>query len=156
MISRMAVIAALVVQALPGFAQPQSKLIGKPHVLSATTMIVAGKKIKLAHIVSVPLGTSCKWKNRNLDCGRLATAGLKDLVVASKVACTPLQTGSYVCRAGGYDVAYGLVHAGWAVPAAGAPSAYLAKAKAAEKRQVGFWSAIESSGKSVAKSLNSR
>lgn len=150
----MVVIAAVAMQALPGFAQSQKTVIGIARVLSATTMIVAGREIKLANIISAPPGTSCRWKNRNLDCGKLATAGLKNLVVASRVTCTPVLTGRYLCRTGGYDVAYGLVHSGWAVPATGAPQAYFAKAKAAEKRRVGFWGAVRDSGKSVAKSLN--
>lgn len=145
-------ISAIVLGAVPA-VKAQNTISGTPRVMSATSMMVAGKPVRLAHVRSVAAPTPCVWKNRKLDCGKLAKAGLQDLVVASQVSCTKAQSAGYVCRAGGYDLAYGLVHAGWAVPLADAPPSYKLKAKDAQKRRVGLWSATTMTGKLVARSL---
>ena len=127
---------------------------GTPTVVDSTHMLVAGKTITLASIISVADKTPCTWKNRALDCSVLAKAGLQDLVVASSVKCTSLDDGKYRCSAGGYDLAYGLVHSGWAVPDKSAPASYFNKSKQSRQHHRGFWSATTVSGKLVAESLN--
>lgn len=128
---------------------------GKPQVVNSTTMIIADKTVKLAHIVSLQPGASCVWKNRPLDCGVLATAGLKDLVAgADVVVCKKATTDKFTCTAGGYDLAYGLIHAGWAVPERSAPARYLKKMNRAKQRKLGFWDAKNSSNKIVAATLS--
>ena len=138
-----------------GMAQADSEIIsGEPVVIDSTHMLVDGIKITLADIISVSGKTACTWKNRALDCSVLATAGLQDLVVASKVKCTRLDGGKYRCSAGGYDLAYGLVHSGWAVPDKSAPARYFNKSKQSRQHKRGFWAARTASGTLVAESLN--
>jgi len=125
-------------------------LSGPPQVLDSTTMIVANKTVKLDHIASLKPGMTCVWKNRPLDCGVLATAGLKDLVAGANVVCVKNISGKFTCTAGGYDLAYGLIHSGWAVPRPGAPAAYFKKQQRTKKRKLGFWGAKNLEGKIIA------
>ena len=125
-------------------------LSGPPQVLDSTTMVVAGKTVKLDHIHSLKPGAACVWKNRPLDCGVLATAGLKDLVAGANVVCKQTTSGNFTCTAGGYDLAYGLIHAGWAVPTSGAPARYFSKQERSKKRQLGLWGAKNPEGKTMA------
>ena len=123
---------------------------GPPQVLDSTTMIVSHKTIKLDHIHSLKPGAACVWKNRPLDCGVLATAGLIDLVAGADVVCTQNTSGNFTCTAGGYDLAYGLIHAGWAVPSKGAPARYFSKQERTKKHKLGLWSAQNPDGKTMA------
>jgi endonuclease YncB( thermonuclease family) len=64
-----------------------------------------------------------------------------DIVAGSEVACAALPKGGHRCLAAGYDIAFGMVHAGWAVPAENAPAPYRRKMTEAKKRGRGLWSA---------------
>ena len=130
------------------------KISGLPHVVDSTTMIVAGKTIKLANINSLKPGTACTWKNRPLDCGVLATAGLKDLVAGANVICQQARLDQFTCTAAGYDLAYGLIHAGWAIPSSDAPSRYFTKRDRAKKHRLGFWAAKNQTGALIAETLS--
>ena len=123
---------------------------GIPRVLNSTTMMVDNKTVRLDYIYSLKPGSKCVWKNRPLDCGVLATAGLKDLVAGAKAICRQNTSGKYTCTAGGYDLAYGLIHAGWAVPNSTAPARYFNKQERSKKRQLGLWSATNPDGKTIA------
>ncbi len=129
---------------------------GAPTVLNATTMTVNNQPVELDNIISLKPGNDCKWKNRPLDCGVLASAGLKDLVAGSDVVCKQNVSGKYTCTAGGYDLAYGLIHAGWAVPKPTAPAHYFAKMNRAKSRNLGFWGAVTATNEIVAVRLMSR
>lgn len=135
----MLVIAALV--ASEGALAQTSTVDGLPEVLDGRRMVVAGQEVSLAGIEVPALGEPCRIGGKTLDCGRLARAGLMDLVVGGEVRCVPAGSGGHRCEADGYDIAFGLIHAGWAVPAAGAPAHYLAKMEEARKRGRGLWSA---------------
>lgn len=138
-----------------GGASASETVSGEPHVVNSTVMIIAGKTVNLAHTVSLKPGTFCRWKNRPLDCGVLATAGLKDLVAgADVVVCKKTNADKFTCTAGGYDLAYGLIHAGWAVPERSAPAHYQKKMRRAQQRKLGFWGATNSLQKIVATSLS--
>jgi len=129
---------------------------GTPEVIDSTTMIVGDKTVQLDNIVSLKPGNACVWKNRPLDCGVVATAGLKDLVAGSNVVCKQNTSGKYTCTADGYDLSYGLIHAGWAVPDRAAPAHYVNKMNQAKMRKLGFWGATNSSGEIVAVRLRAR
>ncbi len=126
-------------------------LKGSPQVVDGTTMIVAGKTVQLFGVTGPKTGTPCTWKSkRTLDCGMLATAGLKDITVASSVICTQQADKAYVCKADGFDLAYGLIHAGWALPTANAPKSYRAKRDNARANKRGLWHAIDAKGTTIA------
>ncbi len=126
---------------------------GAPQIVDSTTMMVAGKLVKLDYITSLKPGATCVRKNRTLDCGVLASAGLQDLVVGSSVVCRKNPSGKFTCTAGGYDLAYGLIHAGWAIPDRTAPARYLAKMNRAKQRKLGFWKVTNASGQTIAASI---
>lgn len=139
--------------AAPARAESLQSLTGTPDVRDGRTMIVAGKSIVLADIATPALGTKCLWRKKPLDCGVLARAGLKDITAGGRVACKKIK-GGHRCTGDGYDLAYGLIHAGWAVPKPGAPAIYLKKMQEAEGRKRGLWNATFPDGTtSVARSL---
>lgn len=119
---------------------------GAPEVLDGRRMVLAGQEIKLADIEVPSLGQPCRIRGHPLDCGRLARAGLIDIVVGGKVECSTVGNGQHRCFAGGYDIGFGLVHAGWAVAAKHAPARYLAKMSEARERGRGLWSAVPEIG----------
>jgi endonuclease YncB( thermonuclease family) len=135
-----AIVAGLLVAAASAVAEPAT-IRGTPEVLDGRRMMVASQEIVLADIEVPPLGTPCRIRGNALDCGRLARAGLMDIVAGSEVACSPVGLGRHRCLAAGYDIAFGLVHAGWAVPAENAPAHYRRKMTEARDRGRGLWSA---------------
>jgi len=137
-------------------SQAAETISGPPKVLNSTTMLVNGKTIVLDYIFSLKPNSPCLWKGRNLDCGVLATAGLKDLVAGANVICKQNSTRKFTCTAAGYDLAYGLIHAGWAVPGTQAPNHYFAKQARTKQRKLGFWGATNSSGTLIAKQISAR
>jgi len=135
-----ALVAGLLVATASGVAEPAT-IRGTPEVLDGRRMIVAGQEVVLADIEVPGLGTPCRIRGNPLDCGRLARAGLMDIVAGAEVACAALPKGGHRCLASGYDVAFGLVHAGWAVPAENAPARYRRKMTEARQHGRGLWSA---------------
>jgi endonuclease YncB( thermonuclease family) len=135
-----ALVAGLLVAAASAVAEPAA-VRGTPEVLDGRRMIVAGHEIVLADIEVPALGTPCRIRGNPLDCGRLARAGLMDIVAGSEVACSPVGPGQHRCLASGYDIAFGLVHAGWAIPAQRAPAHYRRKMTEAREHGRGLWSA---------------
>jgi len=127
---------------------------GTPVVINGTTMMVGGKTVHLFGIKGPKDGTLCAWKSkRMIDCAKLASAGLKDITVASTVVCTAQIDKTYVCKADGFDLAYGLIHAGWALPNARAPKSYFAKADNARAHKRGLWHAVNSRGQIIAQQI---
>jgi endonuclease YncB( thermonuclease family) len=114
---------------------------GTPEVLDGRHMVVAGQDIVLADIEVPALGEPCRIRGNLLDCGIMARAGLMDIVAGGEVACSAVNHGEYRCFTGRYDVGFGLLHAGWAVPSDGAPAHYEAKMRDSKKRGRGLWSA---------------
>jgi endonuclease YncB( thermonuclease family) len=132
--------AGLLLAATAAVADPLT-IRGIPEVLDGRRMLVAGRDVVLADIEVPALGTPCRIRGNPLDCGRLARAGLMDIVAGGDVACSAVGHGQHRCFAGRYDVAFGLIHAGWAVPTENAPSHYNVKMTQAEERGRGLWSA---------------
>ena len=132
--------------ALASAAAETSTIRGIPEVLDGHRMVVAGEEIVLADIEVPRLGEPCRIRGNPLDCGRLARAGLMDIVAGAEVACAALPKGGHRCVASRYDVAFGLVHAGWAVPAEDAPAHYHSKMREAQAHRRGLWSAQPATG----------
>lgn len=135
-----ALVAGLLVAAASGVAEPAT-IRGTPEVLDGRRMIVAGQEVVLADIEVPAPGTACRIRGNPLDCGRLARAGLMDIVAGAEVECAALPKGGHRCLASGYDVAFGLVHAGWARAAEDAPAHYRRKMTEARQHGRGLWSA---------------
>lgn len=133
-----------------------NRIVGTPVVVNAWMMIFSGKRVTLANIATVTKPLPCTWRGHRRNCETLASAGLKDLLAGAKVRCTRAGSEGYRCTAGGYDLAYGLIHAGWAVPLKDAPAHYHAKAREAKTKGRGFWSAKTTVGVPVAETLQGR
>jgi endonuclease YncB( thermonuclease family) len=139
-------LAAGLLLALASSGAEAGTLRGTPEVVDASRMLVAGREIVLADIVVPAPGLACIIRSHPLDCGRLARAGLIDIVVGGEVECTAVGDGRHRCFASGYDIGFGLIHAGWAVPADGAPAHYKTKMREAKDRRRGLWSALPEAG----------
>ena len=136
---------------LSTFARAAETISGIPTVVNGTTIMVSGKTIQLYGIKGPKGYVACTWKSkRTMNCAKLATAGLKDITIASTVICRRQNNKTYVCKADGFDLAYGLIHAGWALPTANAPKSYFAKRDNARTNKRGLWRAVNKSGQIVA------
>ena len=145
------ILISLALFSLSTSASAAETISGTPTVINGTTMKVSGKTIELYGIKGPKGHVACAWKSkRMIDCAKLATAGLKDITIASTVICNPQTDKTYVCKADGFDLAYGLIHAGWALPTANAPKSYFAKRDNARTNKRGLWRAVNKSGQIVA------
>lgn len=138
-------LAATLSPALAGDA----RVSGPARILDGRTLVVAGRTIALAGIAAPGLGERCLYRGRPFDCGRLARAGLMDITVGGSVVCKHLGKPGWRCTGDGYDIAYGMIHAGWAVALADAPARYRAKTADARRRRVGLWRATLVDGRGV-------
>ena len=137
----------LVVMTLMVAPAAAGEIRGSAKVIDGKTMVVDGHTVRLADIVVPAVGSKCVWRGKALDCGVLATAGLKDITAGAIVACAPISKSAFRCKDGSFDLAFGLIHAGWAVPDAGAPDHYFKKMLNAKERRRALWSAHEVEGK---------
>lgn len=119
---------------------------GKPVVIYARTMEVAGQRVRLFGIDTPDPGQPCHWPTKDIDCGRILMTALLDLVAASEVVCKPISSdvsdkGYRLarCSAGGFDVGANMVYTGWALPSPGDPAGYSPKMETARKRRHGMW-----------------
>ncbi len=133
--------------ALAGNTSAKAETVrGPAEVIDGATMVVAGKTVRLDNIVVPPLGAACAWNGRPFDCGKLARAGLMDITAGAQVTCTTARIDTYLCKADNFDLAFGLIHAGWAVPMAAAPAHYHRKMEEARSRKRALWGATHSDG----------
>jgi endonuclease YncB( thermonuclease family) len=137
----LAALGAGLLLALASAVAQTSTIRGSPDILDGRRMVVAGQEIVLADIEVPAPGEPCRIRGNLLDCGRLARAGLMDIVVGSEVACSAVGNGQHRCFADRYDIGFGLIHAGWAMPADDAPAHYAVKMIEARERGRGLWSA---------------
>lgn len=120
-------------------------LSGAPQVLDGQTLIVDGHRLRLEGIIAPPLGTRCRLRGNQHDCGRISTTALLDLTAGASVTCIRRETmapdGSRHarCRAGGYDLSEGMVYTGWAEADAAQMSRYAALEAAARQARRGMW-----------------
>lgn len=119
---------------------------GKPAVIDARTMEVAGERVRLFGIDTPDPGQPCHLPKADIDCGHISMTALLDLVAASEVVCTPVPGAVPVegtrlarCSADGFDVGANMVYTGWALPVRGDPAGYGAQAETARKRGHGMW-----------------
>lgn len=135
----------LAIAFLAGFVMAGPAIANEVHgpveVIDGATMVVAGQTVRLADIAVPSLGTRCVWHGKPLDCGILARAGLKDITAGAIIVCIPVGANAHHCKDGGFDLAFGQIHAGWAVPLKAAPSHYHKKMQDAKEHRRALWSA---------------
>ncbi len=139
---------AILVLATPVNAQSGVILNGSANVVHGATMKIAGRTVTLANIIVPMPGTSCLLRGRTHDCGKLSRAGLMDITAGATVSCEPASEATFLCTAEGYDLGYGLIHAGWALPGESAPAHYRRKMQDAKIRSRGLWRAKTADGTS--------
>jgi len=123
------------------------ELAGKPKVIDARTLEVAGQRVRLYGIDTPDAGQPCHWPAKDIDCGHISMTALLDLVaVSGGIVCKPVDsvaadngTRFFRCFDDGSDIAENMVYTGWALPTPGDPAGYGAKAAIAEKRRYGMW-----------------
>lgn len=122
------------------------ELAGKPEVIDARTMQVAGVRVRLFGIDTPDAGQPCHWPNKDIDCGHISKTALLDLLGPSEVVCTLVpgtasDQGTRLgrCSVDGFDIGANMVYTGWALPTPGDPAGYSAKAEIARKRRHGMW-----------------
>ena len=109
---------------------------------------MSGKEVKLANITVPEPGAQCLMRGKLRDCGKFARLGLIELVVAATIECRKTAQLTYSCKTeDGYDLAYGQIHAGWAVPTRSAPQHYFTKMNEAKAKNRMLWSASHADGK---------
>ncbi len=125
-------------------AQAQTEsLRGSAVAVDGRVLVMNGKELTLANITVPELGTKCLMRGKLRDCGKFAQLGLTELVVAATIECRKTTQLKYSCKtADGYDLAFGQIHAGWAVPAASAPKHYFTKMNEAKAKKRMLWSAL--------------
>lgn len=122
------------------------EIAGKPVVIDARTMEVAGQRVRLFGIDAPDSGQPCHWPNKDIDCGHISMTALLDLVAASEVVCKPVPGAESDqgirlarCSAEGSDVGANMVYTGWALPVPGDPAGYGPLAETARQRRHGMW-----------------
>ncbi len=121
-------------------------IVGRPAVVDARTMEIAGHRVRLFGIDTPDPGQPCHWPNKDIDCGRVSMTALLDLVAASVVVCEPVAGAASEpgialarCAADGSDIAANMVYTGWALPVPGDPAGYGRHARTARQRRHGMW-----------------
>lgn len=115
-----------------------------PAALDGDTVLVGGQAYDLAWIKAPELTTRCIVAGRELACGVIARAALRDLISGANVTCEPSARSEYSsCRAGSYDLSVGMLHFGWAEPIAGAPRLFTDVAAKAKAKGHGMWRQVK-------------
>ena len=147
----MSVMVSLVCTAavMPTPARSDSDMMrGSAVAVDGRTLSMSGKKLMLANITVPEPGAKCLMRGKLRDCGKFARLGLTELVVAATIECRKTALRTYSCKTeDGYDLAYGQIHAGWAVPTRSAPQHYFTKMNEAKAKNRMLWSASHADGK---------
>ena len=137
-------------------AHAQSEIMrGTAVAVDGRVLVMNGKQLTLANITVPELGAECLMRGKLRDCGKFAQLGLTELVVAANIECRKTTQQAYSCETeDGYDLAFGQIHAGWAVPTKSAPEHYFTKMNQAKARKRTLWSALLPDGSySIASTL---
>jgi endonuclease YncB( thermonuclease family) len=131
----------LALVALPAHAD----VVGKATVVDANTLEIAGERLRLYGIDAPELDQSCRWPNKVIPCGRIATSAAKDLIAGvERVVCETHgrdASGRWIatCTADGFDIGRNMVHTGWALADRRQSTAYVEIEDQARKAGRGLW-----------------
>ncbi len=141
-----ATVATVVLQS--SVVHAQTKVLRSSAVaVDGRVLVMNGKQLTLANIIVPELGAKCLLRGKLRDCGTFAHLGLTELVVAASIECRQVTQRTYNCQtADGYDLAFGQIHAGWAVPTKSAPQHYFTKMNEARDKNRMLWSALTPEG----------
>ena len=140
---------------VPAAETGSGALKGTATAVNGRVLIINGNRLTLADISVPPLGRECVMRGKLRDCGKFARLGLTELVVAAQIECRRAANQTYRCTTEhGYDLAFGQIHAGWAVPTRSGPQHYFVKMQEAKAKKRMLWSAtLPEDGRTVAAAL---
>lgn len=139
----LALAAAFLVFATPALAQD---ITGPARVIDGDTLDIAGQRIRLHGIDAPESRQTCARGEREVRCGRAATAALRRLFDNEPVSCQERDVDRYrrivaVCfNAEGQDVGAELVREGWALAYRQFSLDYVGEELEAEAAKAGLWS----------------
>ena len=116
------------------------RLQGRPHIIDGDTVILQGRKVRLAGVDAPELDQSCNgW-----PAGEVARDYVVQLASSASMNCRPTGKHSYdrivaSCTVAGVDIALGLVSRGLAANASIYPPDYSAAEAGARQRKLGIW-----------------
>jgi endonuclease YncB( thermonuclease family) len=128
-------------------AQPaasKSEISGIPTVIDGETVELAGERFRLHGIDAPDPRQRCEIRGRVYNCGHVSKTALMDLVAGVEIRCVPRASTNAgarraTCYAGGYDLAEGMVHTGWAMAMPRDGGKYLRIERRAERARRGLW-----------------
>lgn len=122
-----------------------AELSGTLVIIDGRTVDLGGERVRLAGIDVPDLVQKCRKDGRWVDCGAVSASQLADITAgAAAVACdagAPGADGVRIasCSADGYDLAGGMVYAGWALAEGADGRRYLAREATARAAGRGIW-----------------
>ncbi len=136
-------LAALLLFAFPALAQD---ITGPARVIDGDTIDIAGQRIRLHGIDTPESRQTCARGEREVRCGRAATAALRRLIDNEPVSCQERDVDRYgrivaVClNTEGQDVGAELVREGWALAYRQFSLDYVGEELEAKATKAGLWS----------------
>ena len=126
-------------------AIPNTLIKGAGRAVEGDLLTVNGTTVRLMGIDAPDPGQMCKNRyGRELDCFRVATDVLANLVKDAEVECTVADQDRHgqkqgECRVRGIDLGGAMVARGWAFPYRGLTSAYQKSESYAQSKRLGLW-----------------
>lgn len=135
------IIAALLVgPLLAPVVRTHAQTTGIPVVIDGETLEIGGRRFRLYGIDAPDLRQRCEIRGRGYDCGNVSRTALMDLVAGVEASCVPIPGQPRArCEAGGYDLAEGMVHTGWALAMPRKGTKYARIERRAERARRGLW-----------------
>ena len=131
----------LALVALPARAD----VVGKAVVIDGDTLEVDGERLRLYGIDAPELDQTCRWPNKVIPCGRIASTAAMDLIAGvDRVVCETRgrdSSGQWIatCTADGFDIGRNMVHTGWALADRRESTVYVDVEDHARKAKRGLW-----------------
>ena len=118
---------------------------GPARVIDGDTLEVAGQRVRLHGVDAPELAQTCRDRNGEYPCGRVARAAVLDLIASEDtVTCKTRGKDRYgrwlaVCFAGGFSINRNIVFTGWALAYRRYSTDYVETEDGAREAKRGLW-----------------